>query len=129
MPKQLLTGTLEEQCDFLYDLAQQKMAQGNYTGAIHALKEIAEHAPGYKDVAVLLEQVQQRKREQSLLIVTSLFGLALFVGAGSLVGVSNDLWFLVLAVMGSVVGFFAGNAFVIYRQRKLVQNPAPTADR
>ena len=129
MPKQLLTGTLAEQCDFLYDLAQQKMAQGNYTGALHALKEIADYAPDYKDVTVLLEQAQKRKREQTMLIVTSLFGLALFVGAGSLVGVANDLWFLVLAVVGSVVGFFAGNALIIYRQRKPAQNSAPTTDR
>lgn len=129
MPKQLLTGTLEEQCDFLYDLAKQKMAQGNYTGALHALKEIADHAPDYKDVPVLLAQARQRKREQTLLVVTSLIGLAMFVGIGSLVGVSNDLWFLVLAMMGAVVGFFAGNAFIIYRQRKLVQNPVPTGDR
>jgi uncharacterized membrane protein len=129
MPKQLLTGTLEDQCDFLYDLAKQKMAQGNYTGALHALKEIADHAPDYKDVPVLLAQAHQRKREQTMLVVTSLIGLAVFVGVGSLVGVLNDLLLLLLAMLGAVVGFFVGNAFIIYRQRKLVQNPVSTGDR
>ena len=38
--KQTLIGTLDEQCEFLYDLALEKMDQGNYTGAAHALKEI-----------------------------------------------------------------------------------------
>ena len=37
MPKQKLTGTLDEQCEFLYGLAITKMAEGNYTGAKHAL--------------------------------------------------------------------------------------------
>ncbi|HMN31708.1 MAG TPA: hypothetical protein PKE45_26400, partial [Caldilineaceae bacterium] len=57
MPKQLLTGTLEEQCEFLYTMAVEKMAQGNYTGAVHALKEVVKHAPDFRDAQALLDHV------------------------------------------------------------------------
>lgn len=61
MPKQTLTGTLEEQCEFLYQLAQEKMAQGNYTGAVHALQEVTKHAPTFRDAAALLREAKQKK--------------------------------------------------------------------
>ena len=55
MPKQLLTGSLEEQCQFLYSLALEKIQQGNYTGAVHALKEIVKYKPDFLDAADLLQ--------------------------------------------------------------------------
>ncbi len=58
MPKELLTGTLDEQCEFLYNLAMEKMQAGNYTGAAHALKEIVEHKPNFRDAAELLEEAK-----------------------------------------------------------------------
>jgi len=61
MPKQLLTGALEEQCDFLYALAQEKMSEGNYTGAYHALKEVVKHAPQREEAVALLAVAKQRK--------------------------------------------------------------------
>jgi hypothetical protein len=53
MPKQVLTGTLDEQCEFLYSLAQEKIGQGNYTGAVHVLKEIVKHKPDYRDAVAI----------------------------------------------------------------------------
>lgn len=117
MPKKLLTGTLDEQCAFLYDLAQEKMAQGNYTGAIHALKEIIKFAPQHSDAALLLKQAKARKREQSLLLWCSFGAAALFVGIGTLVNVPNDLWFLLLALVGAALGFMIANLFVTAQRR------------
>lgn len=120
MPKQLLTGTLEEQCEFLYTLAEQKMAQGNYTGAVHALKEIVKYAPEYRDAARLLAVAQQRKREQSILLWYATGGAALFVGIGTLLQVGNDFLFLGLMVLGGIVGFFVGNYILSFRRRDVV---------
>ncbi|RIK43369.1 MAG: hypothetical protein DCC57_17815 [Chloroflexi bacterium] len=97
MAKTLLTGSLDEQCEFLYTLAQTKMQQGNYTGAIHALKEIAKYQPGYRDTAQLLAEAQRRKAEHTQ--------------AG------NDLVFLVLALAGGLLGYFAGNLMRSLRGR------------
>lgn len=118
MPKQLLSGTLDEQCAFLYDLAQQKMAQGNFTGAAHALEEIVKHAPDYRDAARLLGDVKRRKREQALLVLISFAGASLFIAAGTLWEVPNDLWFLGLAVTGALLGFLIGSALFSRRSRR-----------
>ena len=47
MPQELLTGSLEEQCDFPYAMAIDKMARGNFTGAAHILGEVVKYAPDY----------------------------------------------------------------------------------
>jgi hypothetical protein len=109
MPKQLLTGTLDEQCDFLYNVAQEKIAQGNYTGAAYALKEIVKHVPNYKDAAELLAEVKARKSVQTRLLLFGMIGAALFVGLGTLVQVPNDLVFIGLALVGLVIGYGVGN--------------------
>lgn len=109
MPKQLLTGTLEEQCDFLFEMAQEKMRQGNFTGAYHALKEVVKHAPDRTEAVVLLAHAKERKSEQSRLLLVSLTGAILFIGFGSFAGLSSDLWLLALGFVGLVVGYGAGN--------------------
>jgi hypothetical protein len=109
MPKQLLTGPLEEQCAFLYQMAQEKMQVGNYTGASHALKEIARHAPDYKDVAELLALVKRRKAEQRNRLLYSLLGAVIFVGIGTFLQISNDFILLALAVVGLFVGYGIAN--------------------
>jgi hypothetical protein len=110
MPKQLLTGTLDEQCDFLYNLAVAKMGEGNYTGAAHALKEIVKHQPGYRDAAALLAEVKRRQSAQRTLILAALLGGVLFVGFGTLMQVANDWVLLALALMGALIGYGIGNA-------------------
>ncbi len=109
MPKQLLTGTLEEQCDFLFEMAQEKMREGNFTGAYHALKEVVKHAPERTEAVVLLALAKERKSEQTRLLLVSLAGAILFIGFGSFARLSSDLWLLGLAFIGLVVGYGAGN--------------------
>lgn len=109
MPKQLLTGSLEEQCEFLYNLALDKMRQGNFTGAIHALQEIVKHKPDFRDAAAVLAEAKTRKSEQTQLLWFAIGGAAIFVLLGTILQVPNDLIFLVMAVAGALVGFLAGN--------------------
>lgn len=116
MPKEYLTGTLDEQCEFLYDLALQKMTEGNFTGAAHALKEIVKYNPDFRDAAVLLADVKQRKSEQRFLGLMALLGLALFIALGTLIGFGNDLFFLAFAAIGALVGYGAGNLIQSFRR-------------
>ena len=109
MPKQLLTGTLDEQSEFLYNLALEKMQQGNYTGAVHALQEIVKHNPKFRDAAVVLAEAKRRKAEQSQLLWFAFGGAALFVFIGTLLRLGNDFLFLGLIVVGALVGFLVGN--------------------
>ena len=117
MPKELLTGTLEEQCEFLYDLAREKMAQGNYTGAAHALAEVVRHAPNFRDAPELLIEAKARKALQRRLLIAGLGGAIVFVGFGTVYGLPNDLYFLALAALGAVIGYVLGNLWESYRHR------------
>lgn len=109
MPKQKLSGTLEQQCEFLYGLAITKMAQGNYTGAKHALQEIVKYKPDYRDAQQLLEEVSRKKSDQTFLIVMALVGAAVGVAVGSLGRLGNDVVLLLLAGVGALLGYFVGN--------------------
>lgn len=117
MPKTLLTGTLEEQCAFLFNLAQEKAAVGNYSGAKHALKEILKHAPNYPGAAELMVKVSKGKQEQNMMLAF-VFGFAVIaVAIGTIWQVPNDLWFIGLIVAGAIVGFLVGNAIALFRNR------------
>ncbi|MEZ4713267.1 MAG: hypothetical protein R3A44_39130 [Caldilineaceae bacterium] len=116
MQKQQLSGTLEEQCDFLYRLAQEKMAEGNYTGASHALKEVVRHFPAFQDAAELLQIAQRRKTEQRRLLSFAIVGSVVFTGLGTWLQLANDLIFIVLIVVGAVVGYALGNLINSFRK-------------
>jgi hypothetical protein len=118
MPKQQLTGTLEEQCEFLYKLAQQKMAEGNFTGAVHALQEVAKYKPNDQQVQALLAEARQRKASQRLLLLCALGGAALFIAIGTIYQVGNDLLFIGLAIIGSIVGYGVGNVIQSLRRTR-----------
>ena len=109
MPKQLLTGTLDEQCEFLYTLALEKMEQGNFTGAVHALKEIVKYNPSFRDASVILAEAKRRKAEQSQLLWFAFGGVGVFVFIGTMLQLDNDFLFLGLIAVGALVGFFVGN--------------------
>lgn len=111
MSKQLLTGTLEEQCDTLVQMAQEKMSAGNFTGAYHALKEVVKHAPHRTDAVALLAEARRRKSEQTRLLLISLVSAVVFVGIGSAVNLSSDVWMLALGFVGLLVGYGVGNFF------------------
>ena len=109
MPKEILTGSLDEQCDFLYNMAIEKMQQGNFTGAAHALKEIVKHQPDFRDAQSLLAEAKARKAEQRWLLIISLTGFAGGVYIGSTWGAANDFWLLLYAGLGLLVGYAIGN--------------------
>ena len=119
MPKESLSGTLNEQCEFLYDLAVEKMSQGNYTGAAHALKEILKYKPDFRDAQQLYQEVKERKSEQTFLLMMAFAGAAVFVAIGGVVGVPNDLVFLVVVVIGALVGYGVGNLISSFRSRRV----------
>ena len=118
MPKQMLSGTLDEQCAFLYDLGREKLEQGNYTGAVHAFREIVKYAPDYLDTAKLLATAQRRKSEQRSLIVSAFTGAIVMVGVGGLLHFQNDLYLLVFAFVGLVFGYAAGNMWNSRRRKQ-----------
>ncbi len=120
MPKQTLTGTLEEQCEFLYQMAQDKMAQGNYTGAVYALKEIVKHLPTFRDAAALLNEAKQKKSEQQRMLFFVIGGAAVAIGLGTVLRLPNDWLFLLFAVAGAFVGFGIGNFFELRKRAKAV---------
>lgn len=117
MPKQMLTGTLDEQCEFLYSLALEKMESGNFTGAAHALKEIVKYNPEFRDAATLLDEVKRRKGEQRFLGLAAMLGLALFIVLGSAIGVRNDLVLLIGGIVGALVGYGTGNLIQSFRRQ------------
>lgn len=117
MPKQILHGTLDEQCEVLFTLAQEKMTQGNFTGAVHALKEIVKHNPTYPDAKGLLVEAKKRQSEQRFLLFCGLGGAALGIAGASVANFSNDLWMLAAAGVGLVAGYGIGNLVISFRRR------------
>jgi hypothetical protein len=117
MPKQKLTGTLEQQCEFLYGLAITKMAEGNYTGAKHALEEIVKYKPDFRDAQQLLTQVKRKKSDQTFLIIMAFIGAAVGIAVGSLGQLGNDLVLLLLAGIGALFGYGIGNYIRSFRAR------------
>ena len=122
MPKQKLTGTLEQQCEFLYGLAISKMAQGNYTGAKHALEEIVKYKPDFRDAQQLLAEVSHKKSDQTFLVVMAILGGAVGVAVGSLGQLGNDLVLLLLAGVGALIGYGAGNFIRSFRATADLKN-------
>jgi hypothetical protein len=93
------------------------MAEGNYTGAKHALEEIVKHKPDYRDAKQLLEEVSRKKSDQTFLIIMSFFGAAVGVAVGSLGQLGNDLVLLLLAGIGALLGYGVGNYIRSFRAR------------
>jgi uncharacterized membrane protein AbrB (regulator of aidB expression) len=118
MPKQTLAGTLEEQCEFLYQLAQEKIAQGNYTGAVHALNEVVKHAPTFRDASALLAAAKKKKAEQRRLLFAALGGSFVFIAVGTFLQLPNDWAFLAFAVVGALIGFGVGNFFEMRKRHR-----------
>ena len=94
------------------------MQQGNYTGAVHLLKEIVKHKPEYRDAAKLLQTAKAQKAEQTFLLLMAILGASLAVALGGRIGVSNDLVFLGLMLVGALLGYGAGNLIRSWRWRQ-----------
>jgi len=80
---------------------------------VHTLQEIYKYAPQYRDVAALLTEAKRQKSTQNLLLVTTFLGATLFVGIGTFLKLPNDFLFLLLAVVGAVIGFGVGNFAIL----------------
>lgn len=119
MPKELLSGTLDEQCDFLYELALDKMKDGNYTGAFHALKEVVNHRPDDSAAVEALAMAKFKKAEQRNLLLWSISGGVVFSGIGTWLELPNDFLFIGLVVVGVLLGYLLANLINSYRQRSL----------
>ncbi len=117
MPKQLLTGSLDEQCEFLYNLAVEKMTQGNFTGAVHALREVVKHRPEFRNAKLLLTEAEERRALQQRLLMVSLLGAVCFAAIGTFFRMPNDLFLLGWAVVGAFVGYGAGNWIESFRKK------------
>lgn len=115
MPKQLLAGTIDEQCDFLYDLSLEKMEHGNFTGAAHLLKEIVKHRPDYRDAPDLLIEVKRYKSQQLTRLFSAIGVASLFIGVGTWLQLGSDWSFLVLVAIGGLVGYGLGNLLNSFR--------------
>ena len=115
MAKQILSGTIEEQCDFLYDLTLEKMEQGNFTGATHLLKEIVKHNPDYRDAAALLIEVKRHKSQQLTRLFSAIGVASLFVGIGTWMQLGSDWSFLALVIVGTLLGYAVGNVINSFR--------------
>lgn len=115
MPKQELEGTLDEQLATVYDMVQERMAEGKFTGAEHYAREIIKVDPNYRDIQEILKQAQKAKREQRLTLIISLVGAALAIAVTRWLGWTKDWQSLVFAFVGLVLGFLFA-IFVVNRR-------------
>jgi len=125
--KQLLTGTLDEQCEFLYTMAIEKMEVGNYTGAVYALREVVAHNPGFKDATALLAFVEERKFDQTFLLAAAGIGAVLGVGLYSWLQPGNDLLLWVYGLGGLLGGYGIGNLIRSFQRSQSVSDTAEAA--
>lgn len=100
-----LTGSPEEQADQLYDLAEEAMAQGRYSGAYRYWQEIEKALPGYRDVPDRLAEANLARREQRFLIMGALAGAVVLVFLARSFGAERELVLLGAAVLGLLVGW------------------------
>lgn len=117
MAKQQISGTLEEQLATVYDIVQQRMADGKYSGAVHYAKEIIKADPNYRDIQQILRSAQQAKRQQSLTLVVSLLAAIVGVIIARFAGFDKDWQMLLAGFIGLLVGFLLVTALFLRRSR------------
>lgn len=100
-----LTGTPEEQADQLYDLAEEAMGEGRYSGAYHYWLEIEKALPGYRDVPERLAEANLARREQRFLIMGALLGAVVLVAIARSLGAERELMLMAAAVLGLLIGW------------------------
>lgn len=115
MPKQELEGTLDEQLAAAYEMVQERMAEGKFTGAEHYAKEIIKVDPNYRDIQEILKQARQAKREQQLTLIISLVGAVIAIAITRWLGWTKDWQSLIFAFIGLVLGFLF-STFVVNRR-------------
>ena len=108
MAQQRLKGTVEEQAAQLYEMAQEAMAEGRYTGAYRYLREIERAMPGFQDVPELLAKADHARREQRFLLLSSMAGGIVLIGVARLLGAQSEWLLLGSGAVGLVLGFLTG---------------------
>lgn len=109
MAQHQLSGTLEEQLATVYDMVEERMSQGKYSGAVHYAKEIIKADPNYRDIEDILRRAKQAKREQSFTLSISLVGAVIVVAITRWLGLTEDWQSLFFALIGLILGFIAAN--------------------
>ncbi len=100
-----LTGTPEEQADQLYEMAEEAMSQGRYSGAYYYWQDIEKVLPGYRDVPDRLVEANLARREQRFLIMGALLGAVALVFVARLLGAQRELVLFGAAVLGLLGGW------------------------
>lgn len=100
-----LTGTPEEQADQLYQMAEEAMTQGRYSGAYLYWNEIEKALPGYRDVPQRLAEANLARREQRFLIMGALVGAVALLAVARALGAQRELVLLGSAVLGLLAGW------------------------
>ena len=109
MPKQQLSGPLDEQLATVYEVVQQRLEEGKYSGAVHYAKEIIKVDPNFRDIQEILRQAKRKQRQQSILLSASLAGAILAVIVTRSLGLTQDWLSLTFAVLGGGLGFIAAD--------------------
>ena len=100
----------------VYDMVQERMAEGKYTGAVHYAKEIIKVDPNYRDIQDILQQAQRAKREQTWLLAISLVGAMVVVALTRWWGWTRDWQSLVFAVVGLLLSFLIADRLLHLRR-------------
>ena len=111
MPKQVLEGTLDEQLATVYDMVQERMANGRYSGAEHYAREIIKVDPNYRDIQEIAATARKAKREQRYTILISFIGSLVAIAITRRLGFTQDWQSLVFAFIGLIIGFLIANYF------------------
>ena len=111
MSKQVLEGTLDEQLATAYDMVQERMANGRYSGAEHYAREIIKVDPNYRDIREIAAAARKAKREQRYTILISLITSAIAIAITRGLGLTQDWQSLVFAFIGLIIGFLIANYF------------------
>lgn len=117
MPTQPLSGTLEEQLATVYELVEQRMAEGKYSGAVHYAKAIIKVDPNYRDIQNILQQAQRARRQQSLSLIISLLAAMLGVAIASAAGFGQDWQMLLAGLIGLFLGYLLAIGVFLPRSR------------
>lgn len=115
MPKQQLSGTLEEQMAALYEIVEQRMAEGKYSGAVHYANEIIKVDPNYRDIQHTLQKARHAKRQQTLTLIASLMTAMVGVAVASFAGFDKDWQMLLAGFIGLLLGYLLAVAIFFRR--------------
>ncbi|MEA3336571.1 MAG: hypothetical protein U9R25_11720 [Chloroflexota bacterium] len=105
MATEQLHGTVEEQADQLYGMAEEAMEEGRFTGAVRYFAEIERALPGYRDVPQRLASARRARNEQRFSLFGSLLGAMLLIVLARILNASSEWVFLAAGAIGLILGF------------------------